>query len=79
MEGRKTKIILCRSVLIRFDLLAEMNLLCDTDHAALRSFSWGMLMGQDRSLTKQVSEKVVRLVLDFLKKTKRFERKSGGS
>ena len=59
----------------RFELLAEMNLLCDTDHALLRSFSWGMLMGQDRSLTKQVSEKVVKLVLDFLKKTKRFEKK----
>ena len=59
----------------RFNLLAEVNLLYGTEHTKLRSFSWGMLCGQDRRVSKEVSVKVVKAVMLFVKKTRRFERR----
>ena len=59
----------------RFDLLMELNQLCETDLASLRHISWQVLLGQDTRQPKEVRVKVVKAVIDFVKRTGRFEKK----
>ena len=56
----------------RFELVHELNLLCGTNMASLKSFAWKTLLGQDRSLGKEKNQKLVKQVLAFVRKTRRF-------
>jgi ribonuclease HI len=60
----------------RFDLLKELNAILKTDAHSLKQFSWKQLLGQDFSMTKVVRYDVVKVVLRFVGKTRRFD--SGG-
>ena len=59
----------------RFDLVQQLNLICGTNKATLRNFSWMTLLGQDRAIGKELNLKVVGQVLSFVRKTRRFEAK----
>ena len=61
---------------LRFEMLTELNHLYDTEHKTLKSFSWRILMGQDKTVNKQVREQTVKSFINFVKKTRRFEQKS---
>ena len=56
----------------RYDLVQQMNLLCETNMANLKSFSWKTILGQERSYGRELNGKIVEQVIAFIRKTKRL-------
>ena len=57
----------------RFDLLKELNSILKTDAHSLKQFSWKQLLGQDMSMNKVVRFEVIKVVVRFVVKTRRFD------
>ena len=57
----------------RFELVNELNGILETDANSLKQFSWKQLLGQDELMSKHVKMEVVKFVLKYVRKTKRFE------
>ena len=58
---------------LRFDLLMDLNCICDTEKTSLREFSWITILGQEPDNTRSKNKKILGCVIKFIDKTQRFK------
>ena len=61
-----------RYSLARFELLMELELISGTKIKSLSEVAWSTLAGQNQELSKQTNERILKEVIKFIVKTKRF-------
>ena len=63
---------------LRFDLLNKVNFICEAGANTLHAIPWMTLLGQDSTLSMKKNTEIMKAVIEFVCKTRRFPTRQEG-